>query len=111
MFAALMIGHHFSISALWNARRASGDPWPGGGMSWPRSANRLRTAGSANVSHHGRTDFDDDVLGRALRQPETMPKGNVKPRHRRLVDRGDVWSADPTAFGEDRIWLDLARAN
>jgi hypothetical protein len=31
--AALMIGHHLSISAFWKARRASGVCWSGGATS------------------------------------------------------------------------------
>ena len=49
--AALMIGHHFSISAFWNVASPSGVcSGSRGATSSPRSANRLRTAGSASAS-------------------------------------------------------------
>jgi hypothetical protein len=35
MFAALMIGHHFSSSALWKVRNASGVSCSRGGISIP----------------------------------------------------------------------------
>ena len=40
IFAALMIGHHFSISALWKVPSASGVCCSRGNSSMPRSANR-----------------------------------------------------------------------
>src|SRR5262249_1156563 len=49
-FAALMIGHHFSISAFWRVASASGVCCSRGGTSSPSSAKRRRTAGSAKVS-------------------------------------------------------------
>src|SRR6516164_2779617 len=48
--AALMIGHHFSISAFCSARSASGVCWSRGKISWPISASRLRTLASAKAS-------------------------------------------------------------
>src|SRR5262249_13771387 len=50
MLAALMIGHHFSISALWKVASASGVCCSRGEISSPRSASRARTAGSAKAS-------------------------------------------------------------
>src|SRR5580704_189114 len=50
MFAALMIGHHFSISALCKARSASGVCWSRGKISCPRSARRARRPGSAKAA-------------------------------------------------------------
>src|SRR5262249_24115047 len=47
MPAALMIGHHFSASALWCAARASGVSWSRAGISCPSVVSRARTAGSA----------------------------------------------------------------
>ena len=39
MPAAFMIGHHFSISALWGERTApAACGWSGGGRVWPSSA-------------------------------------------------------------------------
>src|SRR6185503_850156 len=49
MPAALIIGHHFSISALWNAARPSGVCSSREAISSPRSARRARTAGSASA--------------------------------------------------------------
>src|SRR3954453_3576996 len=50
MFASLMIGVHFSSSALRCAASAAAVCCSGGGISCPRSARRWRTAGSASVS-------------------------------------------------------------
>ena len=50
MFAALTIGHHFSISTFWKAASASGVCCSGGGMARPWSAMRACTAGSARAS-------------------------------------------------------------
>src|SRR6516162_8141873 len=50
MLAALMMGHHFSISAFCCAARASGVCLLLGQLSWPRSISRCCTAGSARVS-------------------------------------------------------------
>src|SRR5262249_18342386 len=50
MLAALTIGHHRSISALWKAPNASGVCWSADGISWPCSAKRCRTVASARVS-------------------------------------------------------------
>src|ERR1700730_18033967 len=47
ILAALMIGHHFSISAFCKAPSASGVCWSGGGTSRPKSAMRVCTFGSA----------------------------------------------------------------
>src|SRR5450631_4715285 len=57
MPAALMIGHHFSFSALWCARSASGVCWSSGGISWPSSCSCLRTAGSASASRAAALSF------------------------------------------------------
>jgi hypothetical protein len=50
MLAALINGHHFSTSALWSAASASAVCCSRGGISWPRSIKRRRTAGSASAS-------------------------------------------------------------
>src|SRR5712692_6557485 len=47
MFAALMIGYHFSISAFWKAPSASGVYCSRGGTDCPRSKSRECTAGLA----------------------------------------------------------------
>src|SRR6266852_8658570 len=49
MLDALMIGHHRSDSAFWNARKASGDCCASGVISIPSSSKRLRTIGSART--------------------------------------------------------------
>src|SRR4051812_13701664 len=64
--AALMIGHHFSISALWWAPSPSGVCWSRGGMSWPRSANLPRTVPSANASTTAPLSLATTSLGVAL---------------------------------------------
>src|SRR5437660_4290246 len=50
ILAALIIGHHFSISALCRLASACGVCWSRGGISEPRSRSRDRTVASANVS-------------------------------------------------------------
>src|SRR5215467_2331349 len=50
MPAALMIGHHFTISALWNAASACGVCSSRDTICWPRSASRWRTPGSVSAS-------------------------------------------------------------
>ena len=50
MPAALTTGHHFSISAFWNAASAAGVCCSRGGTSVPCSASRARMAGVASVS-------------------------------------------------------------
>ena len=46
MPAALMIGHHFSISVFWNAASPSGVCCARGATSRPSSVNRFWIAGS-----------------------------------------------------------------
>jgi hypothetical protein len=64
--AALIIGHHFSVSALWKAPSASGDCCSRGGISEPRSERRARTAGSASVSTTAALSFATTALGVSL---------------------------------------------
>src|SRR5262249_46377125 len=47
--AALMTGHHLSISALWKAASASGVSCSGGKMSCARSTSFRRMPGSASA--------------------------------------------------------------
>src|SRR5262249_19644510 len=66
MFAALMIGHHFSISAVWYAASASGVCCSRGNISWPRFASRARTFGSASASTTAALSLLMTVLGVAF---------------------------------------------
>src|SRR5205814_2294919 len=50
MLADLMIGHHFSISALWKAPSARGVCCSRATACWPRSASRARAVASASAS-------------------------------------------------------------
>src|SRR5436190_7501574 len=63
MFAALIMGHHFSISAFWNAARASGVCWPRGNTSRPISASRARTVASAKASTTAALSLSMTFLG------------------------------------------------
>ncbi len=47
--AALMIGHHFSISARWNLSKAPGVSWSLGKTSLERSSSRLRIVASSSA--------------------------------------------------------------
>src|SRR4051794_39476496 len=49
MPAALMIGHHFSVSAWCQAASASGVCCSRGTTSWPKEAKRACTPGSASA--------------------------------------------------------------
>src|SRR6516165_7870801 len=71
--AALMIGHHFSISAFWSARSASGVCWSRGKVSCARSANRARIIGSAKASVTAALSLAMIFLGVAL--------GTQRPYH------------------------------
>src|SRR5262249_3489113 len=50
IFAALIGGHHFSMSARWRAPSACAVRSLAAGSSWPRSVMRLARAGSARLS-------------------------------------------------------------
>src|SRR5262249_31342097 len=50
IFAALMIGHHFSISAFCRSASAAGVCWSREKISCAKSASRARTLGLAKVS-------------------------------------------------------------
>src|SRR6516165_7181549 len=63
MPAALIIGHHFSISAFCNLARLSALCWSGGNISCPRSASRCRVAGLANVATTAALSFSIMSLG------------------------------------------------
>ena len=106
-----MIGHHFSVSALWYAASASG-------VSCSRRRNvvagvamRWRTAGSASASTDRRVEPGDDVLGRALGRPEPGPHRDVDARHARLVGGRDVGRGGPALLGQHGIGLDPAAAD
>ena len=63
MCAAVMMGHHFSISALWKAPSASGVCWARGKISCPSSASRARTVGAARASITAALSFAAMVFG------------------------------------------------
>jgi hypothetical protein len=68
MFAALMIGHHFSISAFCSAPSASGVCWSRRKISSPISAKSARTFASANVSNIAALSFVMNVAGPSNRR-------------------------------------------
>ena len=111
MPAALMIGHHFSISALWKAASASGVCCSRGGISWPRSASRCAHRRIGQGLHHRGVELGDDVLRRALGHPQPVPDRHVQARHAGLVDRRDVGRRRQPRLGRHRIGLDLAVAH
>src|SRR5206468_2484547 len=63
MLAALMIGHHLSISALWKAPSASGVCSSGFAITCPSSMSRCRTAASARVSITAASSLATTSLG------------------------------------------------
>ena len=80
-----MIGHHFSISAFWNAASPSGVCCSREATSRPSSVKRAFTAGSASACDHRAVELGDDVLRRALRREEAEPARHVESRHAALV--------------------------
>src|SRR5262249_44483314 len=71
MFTALIIGHHFSISALWKARRASGVCCSGGGGFDPRSMSRCSMLVSSSASTTAALSFS--TMMRAVPLGAQMP--------------------------------------
>src|SRR6516162_11679923 len=61
--AALMIGHHFSISAFCCAARASGVCFSAGQGSCPNSTKRWRSAGSAKLSRTAESSLAMTLFG------------------------------------------------
>ena len=85
MPAALMIGHHFSISAFWNLPSAAGEDISGPNSSCPMSSSRLRVAGSASAFTGRVVELGNDILRRALRHPEGVPEEEAESRQSCLV--------------------------
>src|SRR5262245_205043 len=76
MFAALIIGHHRSISAFWNVASPSGVCWSLGKLSWPSAAIRARRSGAAIAAWTAELSFATTSVG--------APLGIQRPTH---VDR------------------------
>ena len=78
MPAALTIGHHFSISAFWNAPSACGVSWSTGGMSWPSAASFSLVAGLGQATSPRRRS----AWRRRRPACPWAPTGRATPRHR-----------------------------
>ena len=106
--AALTIGHHFSISAFWNAPSASGVCWSRGGNSRPRSSSRLAMRGRQCL-RDGPVELCDHILRRVLRHPQAIPERQwnaaVRPHPR------SECPARRRRLNRDRLGPDVARAH
>ena len=111
MPAALMTGHHFSMSAFCCATSASGVCCSRGGISMPRPVRRSRTAGSAERLLHRGVELGDDRRGRAGRRPEAVPQRHVQARRAGLVHGRDVADLRDARRRGNRQGLDRARAH
>ncbi len=77
MSAALMIGHHFSISALWKACSASGVSCSGGKMSCESSISFLRIRIGERLHNGGKATFA--ICGATNRCPAySSPSGRFR---------------------------------
>ena len=105
-----MIGHHFSISALWCAPSASGVCCSRGTIVLPdlRKPRPHRRIGQ-RLDRRG-VELGDGILRRALRHPEPVPERHLEARQTGLVDGRNVGRRRPAGLGQHRIGLDLAAA-
>ena len=85
IFDALVVGHRRSLSAFWNARKASGDCWPGGVIWTPKFGDAFQHLGIGEHLHHGGVELGDDVLRRVLQQPQPVPERGKVARQPCLV--------------------------
>src|SRR5215813_11764865 len=86
--AALIIGVHFSISALWWAASASGVRRSGGTTSCPR--NSLLHSRVAQGIEHGGAKFTAHMGGRSLWHPHPAPGDHMEWGATRFFDRGKL---------------------
>src|SRR6476659_3847238 len=83
ILAALMIGHHRSISPFWNARNASGDCCTGGDLDAKlRKTLSPRDRRALAPSSHS---AGDDILRRAPGYPKAVPERSKEAGQTRLV--------------------------
>ena len=95
MFAAFMIGHHFSSSALWKAPSASGVCWSRGGTSRPNSVEVLSNGGIGECLHHGGVEPGWTIsLDVPFGHPDGIPDRHVEARQTGLVHGQDVRQAE-----------------
>src|SRR5215813_10857636 len=111
MFAALMTGHHFSMSAFCSAARASGVSLLNRKNLLPHIGKSLACLRVAQGFNDGGIELRNDVLRGTRGRPEAMPKRHVQPRYSCLVDGGNVVSPRPVVLGQNCIGLDVATAN
>ncbi len=111
MPAALMIGHHFSISAFCFAPSAAAVCCSRGKMSWPMSFSRCLTVASSSVSTIAALSLATIVGRRALGHPHAVPERGVKARHAEFVERRHVGRRPPALVRQHRVGLDLPVAD
>src|SRR6266478_1131164 len=87
---ALMIGHHRSDSAFWNAGKASGDCCASGVISIPSSSKRLRTIGSARTCTIVAFSLAMISFGVSFRHPMSIPERGKEAAKARLVRRRNI---------------------
>jgi hypothetical protein len=110
MPAALMIGHHFSISALCSAPTASGVGWSRGKISWPSSASRDRTVGSASASTVAALSFQTASFGVRLGTQSALQRETYHPGRPASSTVGMSGAASKPLPGRDRIGPSLPGA-
>src|SRR5215475_11970228 len=111
MPAALMIGHHFAISAFCIAATASGVCCSRGGMTKPWSTSFWRMAGSCVVPTAAALSLSMMSLGVPLGGEQTRPQRELEPGEPRFLRRGDFGRDCDAVLGGDRKRLDPARAD
>src|SRR5258708_18659297 len=107
MPAALMIGHHFSISALCSAASAAGVCSSRGTICCPASAARWRTPGSANALTAAALSLAMTSLGVPL-GANSAPDRAIKPWQSGLVYRWNIRRRSKAAVARHCISLDAS---
>ena len=111
MPAALMIGHHLSISAFWNAASPSGVCCSRGATSSPNSVNRFWISRIGQRFDGRGVELGDDVLRRPLRREEAEPARHIKSGHAGLVRGRNVRHRGRALRRQVGERLDLAAAD
>jgi hypothetical protein len=103
MPAALMIGHHFSISARCNAAKASGlsPRW----NLLPQFDEPLADRWMAKGIYCGGVDLGDYRRGRSLRREKSIPAFEIESWQASLINCRNVHRNWQSRFGRNRIRL------
>ena len=110
MLADLMMGRHFSISALWWASRACGISCSRGGMCMAEVGEPLAHGRVGERGHNRIVELRADLLGRALGRPQAIPEGKAQSRGADLVDGGNMEAGEKRVLDITAKGLHLAAA-